>query len=82
VLEGQPRVIVRDGELLRGNLHRNRLTASEIESEMRLAGIASLDRVAWAILEPRGKISFIQRSSDGGEEPPPQPKGTEDEGAV
>ena len=28
---------------------------------MRLAGIAQLRDVAWAILEPRGKISFIQR---------------------
>ena len=38
--------------------------------------------VAWGILEPRGKISFIQRADDGGEEPPPQPKGEEDDGAA
>jgi uncharacterized membrane protein YcaP (DUF421 family) len=49
---------------------------------MRLAGIASLDDVAWAILEPRGKISFIQRADDGGEEPPPQPKNADDDGAA
>jgi uncharacterized membrane protein YcaP (DUF421 family) len=82
LLEGEPRVIVRDGELLETNLRRNRLTRSEIESEMRLAGIARMEDVAWAILEPRGKISFIQRSPDGGEEPPPQPKGEEDESAA
>lgn len=83
LLEGEPRVIVRDGELLTANLKRNRLTLTEIESEMRLAGIARLDDVAWAILEPRGKISFIQRSeADGGEKPPPQPKNAEDSGAV
>ena len=51
-----------DGEISTANLRRNRLTRSEIESEMRLAGIAQLRDVAWAILEPRGKISFIQRS--------------------
>jgi uncharacterized membrane protein YcaP (DUF421 family) len=83
LLEGEPRVIVRDGELLTANLKRNRLTLAEIESEMRLAGIARLADVAWAILEPRGKISFIQRSdSDGGEQPPPQPKNAEDSGAA
>jgi uncharacterized membrane protein YcaP (DUF421 family) len=84
LLEGQPRVIVHDGELLTANLRRDRLTVSEIESEMRLAGIAHMSDVAWAILEPRGKISFIQRSesSPGGEEPPPQPKSAEEEGAV
>lgn len=82
LLEGEPRVIVRDGEILKSNLRRNRLTVSEIESEMRLAGIGRLEDVAWAILEPRGKISFIQRTEDGGEEPPPQPKNADDDGAA
>jgi uncharacterized membrane protein YcaP (DUF421 family) len=83
-LEGEPRVIVRDGELLEGNLRRNRLTQSEIESEMRLAGIGHMDDVAWAILEPRGKISFIQRSEGetAGEKPPPHPRAQEDDGAA
>jgi len=82
LLEGEPRVIVREGELLETNLRRNRLTRAEIESEMRLAGIPRMEDVAWAILEPRGKISFIQRAEEGGEEPPPQPTSTEDDSAV
>jgi len=82
LLEGEPRVIIRDGKLLDANLRRSRLTRSEIESEMRLAGIARMEDVAWGILEPRGKISFIQRSEDGGEKPPTQPKGEEDDGAA
>lgn len=65
VVEGTPRVLVRDGTLVDANLRRDRLTSAEIESEMRLAGIAHLKQVAWAILEPEGKISFIRR--DGGE---------------
>ena len=83
ILEGEPRVIVRDGELLSDNLRRNRLTRSEIESEMRLAGIAHLRDVKWAILEPRGKISFIQRSeADGGEQPPPNPTSQDEDSAA
>lgn len=82
LLEGEPRVIVCDGELLEMNLRRNRLTRSEIESEMRLAGIACMEDVAWAILETRGKISFIQRADDGGEEQPPQPRNADDGGAA
>ena len=61
-LEGQPRVIIRDGERLRDNLRRDRMTATEGESEMRLAGIGRIGDVAWAIREPNGKISFIGRS--------------------
>jgi uncharacterized membrane protein YcaP (DUF421 family) len=75
ILEGEPRVIVRDGKILEGNLRRDRLTPAEIESEMRLAGIAHLEDVAWAIVEPRGRISFIRR--DGGETNP-----SEDENVV
>lgn len=79
VLDGEPRVIVRDGEIVKENLLRDRLTRAEILSEMRLAGIGHLSEVAWAILEPRGKMSFIQRSSGGGEKQPPQPKQNEDQ---
>jgi uncharacterized membrane protein YcaP (DUF421 family) len=88
LLEGEPRVIVKDGEILTDNLRRSRLTVGEIESEMRLAGIGHVSEVAWAILEPRGKISFIQkadgRTPDGGddEEPPPNPQQAEDDGAA
>lgn len=61
ILEGEPRVIVRDGVLLEENLRRDRMTRAEIESEMRLAGIGTMRDVAWAILEPQGRISFIRR---------------------
>jgi uncharacterized membrane protein YcaP (DUF421 family) len=66
-LDGEPRVIVHDGQIIRENMRRDRLTEAEIESEMRLAGIGKLRDVAWAIIEPRGRMSFIQRS---GPQPP------------
>ncbi len=81
-LDGEPRVIVRDGEIVKEILRRDRLTRAEILSEMRLAGIGQLQDVAWAILEPRGKMSFIQRSDSGGEEAPPQPKNADDDSAA
>jgi uncharacterized membrane protein YcaP (DUF421 family) len=61
MLDGEPRVIVRHGTIIEANLRRDRLTRDEILSEMRLAGIARLADVEWAILEPQGKISFIAR---------------------
>ena len=61
LLDGEPRVVIRDGVLLKDNLRRDRITQSEVESEMRLAGIAQMEQVAWAILEPQGKISFIKK---------------------
>lgn len=67
LLDGEPRVVVRHGKILRRNLRRDRLTAAEIESEMRLAGIAHLEEVDWGIVEPHGRISFIKKKDDGDE---------------
>ncbi len=63
-LEGEPVVLVRDGAPIDGNLYRERIDLDELGAEMRLAGIAALDQIAWAILEPEGKISFIRRDGD------------------
>lgn len=73
-IEGTPRVLIRNGELIAANLRRDRLTVAEIESEMRLAGIATIDEVEWAILEPEGRISFIGRDSDRDTSRPDDPK--------
>ena len=68
LLDVRPQVIIRDGELIEANLRRDRVPRAEVEAEMRLAGIAHMDQVAWAILETQGKISFIRK--DGGEVQP------------
>lgn len=65
-LEGEPRVVIHHGKLLKDNLRRDRLTRAEIESEMRLAGYARISDVAWAILETNGKISFIGANGEAG----------------
>ncbi|MEO7241569.1 MAG: DUF421 domain-containing protein [Variovorax sp.] len=69
-LEGEARVLICDGKLLERNLRRDRMTRREVESEMRLAGIASVHDVAWALLEPNGKISFIKREDSTASEKP------------
>ena len=61
-LDGEPRLIVRDGAILDRAMRHDRLTREEVESEMRLAGIAHIEDVAYAVLEPVGKISFMKKS--------------------
>lgn len=68
LLDGKPRVVVRGGTIIADNLRRDRVTRAELESEMRLAGIASLRDVAWAIIEPQGKISFIKAEGGAAEQ--------------
>jgi uncharacterized membrane protein YcaP (DUF421 family) len=60
VLEGNPIVVVQDGELIERNLRRERLDPEEVYEQARLQGIAHLSEVRWAVLETTGKISFIK----------------------
>ncbi|MEP6909457.1 MAG: YetF domain-containing protein [Actinomycetota bacterium] len=62
VLDGEPVILLQDGKLIERNVRNERLTEEEIAQEARLQQIASLDKVAWAVLESSGKISFIPKS--------------------
>jgi uncharacterized membrane protein YcaP (DUF421 family) len=63
VLEGEPVILVQDGEVIERNVRRQRLTKEEIAAEARGQQIESFDQVRWAVLETSGKISFIKKSS-------------------
>lgn len=62
VLEGEPVIVLQDGEPVMKNLHRNRITVDELRAAARLEGIARLADVEWAVLETGGQISFIEKS--------------------
>ncbi len=60
-LDGDPIVLVQDGRVLEQNLRRERLTVGEVAKQARAQQIASLEDVQWAVFEPSGTISFIQK---------------------
>ena len=61
ILEGDPLIVVQDGEPIERNLKRERLTLGELAEAARQEGIEHLADVKWAVLETTGKISFIQK---------------------
>jgi uncharacterized membrane protein YcaP (DUF421 family) len=61
LLEGEPVIVLQDGEAIERNLKRERLTIEEIAEEARRNQIAHLADVRFAILETNGQISFIQK---------------------
>jgi uncharacterized membrane protein YcaP (DUF421 family) len=60
-LDGEPMVVVQDGKVIEKNMKRERITLEEVMVEARLQQVASLDQIAWAVLETSGKISVIPK---------------------
>lgn len=62
VLQGEPIVLISEGEIIRSNLRRQRFDEADLAEKARLDGISSMDDIRWAVLETNGEISFIKRS--------------------
>ena len=61
VTEGEPIVLVQDGQTIERNMRRERITREDIEEEARQSQISSIADLRWAILENDGNISCIPR---------------------
>lgn len=70
LIEGKPLVIVRRGQMLRGNMRHELLTVNELMSKLRQQGIADLAEVREARMESDGQISVIKEDSSGDGPPP------------
>jgi uncharacterized membrane protein YcaP (DUF421 family) len=61
VIDGNPVVLVEDGNPIMDNLRRERISLEEIAAQARIQQLDSLTKVRWAILETSGDISFIPK---------------------
>jgi uncharacterized membrane protein YcaP (DUF421 family) len=61
VLEGEPIILVQDGDPIKTNLDRNRITVDEVLAAAREQQVEALDDVRWAVLETSGRISIISK---------------------
>jgi len=60
-IEGPPDVLIQNGEVIATNCQRELITRVELESAAHRQGLASLDEVETAILEPGGTICFVAK---------------------
>ena len=61
LLDGEPIVLVSEGEAIERNMRRERITIDDLLAEARSQQIGSLHDVRFAVLETSGKISFLTR---------------------
>jgi uncharacterized membrane protein YcaP (DUF421 family) len=61
VIEGEPLILVQNGEAIERNLKGERLTLDDLMEEARAQQVDSLDQIKWAVLESNGSISIIPK---------------------
>src|SRR5919199_3129481 len=63
-IKGEPRVLVRDGAPDREAMRRAHVSEHDLWEDLRGAGVSSLERVAEARLERRGRLSVIEARAE------------------
>jgi len=77
VIEGEPRLIVRDGRLLQHAIEEEGLGIDDVRSAVREHGLSRIEDVRFAVLETNGTISVIPRDgAAASNEPAGGPKAT------
>lgn len=61
IIEGEPVILVQNGEVIDRNLKGERLTLDDVMEEARTQQVESLDQIKWAVLESSGAISVIPK---------------------
>jgi len=64
LLDSGPSVLIRKGEIDQTELLNNRMTAEELLSQLRLKGTGDLNAVDYALLEPNGQLSVLEKPEE------------------
>ena len=69
VVEGEPRLLIRDGHLLQRAVREEGIEPDDVRAAVRRAGLERTVDVRIAVLETDGSISVVPMSAPGGAEP-------------
>lgn len=76
-IEGEPRLIVRNGRLLKHAIKEEGIDADDVRAAIRSHGLAHIEDVRAAVLETDGSISVIPRDDKPtSNRPPEEPRAT------
>ena len=66
VVNGAPVIIINRGKVNRASLKRLRITTDELLETLRSQGVFDISTVQYAIIEPNGQLSVMEKSGGGG----------------
>lgn len=61
IFDGKPNILIDRGKLCTNELMRVRMSLEELLSQIRIAGVADISDVEYAIIEHNGQLSVIQK---------------------
>ncbi|MDR4889578.1 DUF421 domain-containing protein [Fredinandcohnia sp. QZ13] len=78
IIEDEPLILIKNGQILKKQLRRTKLTVESLLMDLRLRGTSDLNQIDYAVLESNGQISVIRKSNEDMVTPrnsnlPPQP---------
>lgn len=62
VIDGEPTVVVQNGQILEANLKQLNYNVDDLRMQLRDKNVFSLGDVEFAVLEPNGKLSVLKKS--------------------
>lgn len=62
VLDGEPTVVVQNGQILETNLRQSNYNVDDLRMQLRNNSVFSMADVEFAVLEPNGKLSVLKKS--------------------
>ncbi|QKY70648.1 DUF421 domain-containing protein [Lentibacillus sp. CBA3610] len=62
IITGKSKVLIENGNIIEQNLKKLRMTVDQLEMNLRINNVQSLDDVEWATLEPNGQVGFTLKS--------------------
>ncbi|HYV91871.1 MAG TPA: YetF domain-containing protein [Chitinophagales bacterium] len=64
IIEGEPVLLVSDGEVIEENIRKEQITMKELEAVVREHGVEKISEVSSAMLEVDGNISIVSFNSE------------------
>lgn len=72
LIDNDPLLIMKNGEILEHNLQKSKLTKADLYGKLREANAYDLSRVLAVVFEPTGDVSVLHGSGDPGENISPE----------
>ena len=63
LMAGEPTLLVHNGKIFQGRMDREKISMDDLNEALRKSGLASVEKVRFAVLEENGQISVIPKGS-------------------